>query len=251
MTTPTQVGWIDERGILFPLVAYDPARAGRHDAHKAGWIKVYASTAPVPEQNYAKCYVCDKPMDGKSEDDCHCFHRRELASETVSVLAKVSDSLVSELTGYRPEQLLTEREATSIRERGQSRWNQLIAIANNATLVAPEIPRKDWQKRALELGFVYWRASDAHGVSGTPEKAVRLLEEVLGVEVEVEPPKCSTCDDRGIIGGPSYYSPDEGGEPCPDCAPIGPLPPAALADARAFGAGLDAASLEQPSEVSL
>lgn len=218
MTTPTQVGWVDERGILFPLSAYNPERASQYDAHKAGWKKAYTLdesaqpfsmltdeqilscmgekrpvrqhhgaavfeyrlfglidfaravlkfAAPAPEQNYAKCYVCDRPMDGKSEDDCNCFHRRELAPETVSVLARVSDSLVSELTGYRPEQLLTEREATSIRERGQARWNQLIAIANNATLAAP----------------------------------------------------------------------------------VEPLPPAALEAARAFGAGLDAASIEQPSEV--
>jgi hypothetical protein len=28
---------------------------------------------------------------------------------------------------------------------------------------------------------------------------------------------CATCKGHGMIGGPSYYSPDEGGEPCPDC----------------------------------
>ena len=33
----------------------------------------------------------------------------------------------------------------------------------------------------------------------------------------VQQPKCRTCDDNGLIGGPSFYSPDEGGEPCPDC----------------------------------
>lgn len=31
-------------------------------------------------------------------------------------------------------------------------------------------------------------------------------------------PACATCNDNGMIGGPSYYAPDEGGEPCPDCA---------------------------------
>lgn len=30
---------------------------------------------------------------------------------------------------------------------------------------------------------------------------------------------CATCNDNGMIGGPSYYAPDEGGEPCPDCQP--------------------------------
>ncbi|MGX6999870.1 hypothetical protein [Caballeronia sp. KNU42] len=28
---------------------------------------------------------------------------------------------------------------------------------------------------------------------------------------------CATCNGNGMIGGPSYSQPDEGGEPCPDC----------------------------------
>ena len=87
-----------------------------------------------------------------------------------------------------------------------------------------ERPRKDWQKRAVEVGFVYWRASDSHGVECKASQAVELLEELLGVEVEitnVAPPKCSTCDDNGMIGGPSFYDPGEGGVPCPDCAATG------------------------------
>lgn len=37
----------------------------------------------------------------------------------------------------------------------------------------------------------------------------------------VQQPKCKTCDDNGRIGGPSFYAPDEGGDPCPDCcAPV-------------------------------
>lgn len=31
--------------------------------------------------------------------------------------------------------------------------------------------------------------------------------------------ECKTCGGRGMIGGPSYYAPDEGGVPCPDCCP--------------------------------
>jgi hypothetical protein len=30
-------------------------------------------------------------------------------------------------------------------------------------------------------------------------------------------PVCKTCNGHGMIGGPSYYAPDEGGDPCPDC----------------------------------
>lgn len=48
MSAPTQVGWIDERGILFPLASYCPERASQYDAHKAGWEPVYTrARAPV------------------------------------------------------------------------------------------------------------------------------------------------------------------------------------------------------------
>jgi hypothetical protein len=30
---------------------------------------------------------------------------------------------------------------------------------------------------------------------------------------------CETCKGQGMIGGPSYREPDEGGVPCPDCSP--------------------------------
>jgi hypothetical protein len=36
-----------------------------------------------------------------------------------------------------------------------------------------------------------------------------------------EPP-CATCNGHGMIGGPSFYAPDEGGEPCLDCSPPAP-----------------------------
>jgi hypothetical protein len=46
---------------------------------------------------------------------------------------------------------------------------------------------KDWQKRCLEIGFEYWRAPDSHGVTCTKEQSIELLQEFLGVEVEIEP----------------------------------------------------------------
>ena len=47
----------------------------------------------------------------------------------------------------------------------------------------------------------------------------RLMSEVARLNAApVQQPKCKTCDDNGRIGGPSFYAPDEGGEPCPDCS---------------------------------
>lgn len=35
---------------------------------------------------------------------------------------------------------------------------------------------------------------------------------------------CATCNGHGMIGGPSYHAPDEGGEPCPDCSALPATP---------------------------
>jgi hypothetical protein len=56
---------------------------------------------------------------------------------------------------------------------------------------APQPPqagasRDDWQQKALDHGFQYWRAPDAHGVTGTVSQAVELLQDLLGVEVEIK-----------------------------------------------------------------
>lgn len=49
-----------------------------------------------------------------------------------------------------------------------------------------------------------------------PIHAPRSLDEMEASEGIVA--LCETCNGHGLIGGPSYYAPDEGGEPCPDCA---------------------------------
>jgi hypothetical protein len=42
------------------------------------------------------------------------------------------------------------------------------------------------QQKAIDHGFKYWRAPDAHGVTATNAQAVDLLQDLLGVEVEIE-----------------------------------------------------------------
>ena len=49
-----------------------------------------------------------------------------------------------------------------------------------------------------------------HSTHDVVESVERLQERVAELE-------CKTCDGHGMIGGPSYSQPDEGGEPCPDC----------------------------------
>ena len=53
------------------------------------------------------------------------------------------------------------------------------------------------QAKAIAHGFKYWRVPDAHGVKCTALQAVRLLQDLIGVEVEID---------------------DQGDECCPACA---------------------------------
>ncbi|MDQ7981926.1 hypothetical protein QYH69_32400 [Paraburkholderia sp. SARCC-3016] len=46
--------------------------------------------------------------------------------------------------------------------------------------------RGEWKERAVEIGFQYWRAPDSHGVVATTAQAIELLQELLGVEVEIK-----------------------------------------------------------------
>lgn len=45
-----------------------------------------------------------------------------------------------------------------------------------------------WQQRALDAGFVYGRAPDDHWVEATVEQAVALLQDVLGIRVDIASP---------------------------------------------------------------
>lgn len=61
------------------------------------------------------------------------------------------------------------------------------------------------QQQCVNWG-VYWRAPDAHGVFLTPEQALILLREALGVEVEIKPPASRTCKLIECLGRPRCAS---------------------------------------------
>ena len=95
-------------------------------------------------------------------------------------------------------------------------WRALV-LRNDSMQENGCLTRKSMQEKALEHGFEYWRAPDEHGITGTKPQCIEFLQDLLGVEVEIEDNGCQTCNGTGMIGGPSFYAPDEGGEPCPDC----------------------------------
>lgn len=54
---------------------------------------------------------------------------------------------------------------------------------------------------------------------GQCERNIERAQDIL--EARAASPQtaiCATCNGHGMIGGPSYREPDEGGVPCPDCA---------------------------------
>lgn len=74
-----------------------------------------------------------------------------------------------------------------------------------------------------------------HAVNSPLDRELaRLIAAAQAVRVEQAVPKCQTCNGHGMIGGPSYREPDEGGVPCPDCAASSPEPTAVFDDRPMF-----------------
>ena len=59
--------------------------------------------------------------------------------------------------------------------------------------------------------------STAEGAGCSAHAVRRLAAGLLHAGLAAQPVMCETCNDHGMIGGPSFYDPGEGGQPCPDC----------------------------------
>lgn len=88
---------------------------------------------------YAKCYVCDKPMDGTSEDDCHCFHRRELAATASEATAAQQEKLnilatfVHEIwMGAYPWSAASGKARIALERAGLLRLEDVVALSSAA-----------------------------------------------------------------------------------------------------------------------
>lgn len=99
-------------------------------------------------------------------------------------IRKVLDELAPETVGNLQTRLRDALVAAS--DESLSRQSSEAAESHRSTRNTQESVRSviDWQKKALDAGFQYWRASDAHGVECTIEQATALLRDLLGVEVD-------------------------------------------------------------------
>jgi len=64
------------------------------------------------------------------------------------------------------------------------------------------------------LGIARAEWSSAYGRDDALDEINARMDALLALP---QPLPCATCNDNGIIGGPSYSDPGEGGVPCPDC----------------------------------
>lgn len=87
--------------------------------------------------------------------------------------------------------------------------------------VAPAVAnREDWQQKALDHGFKYWRAPDAHGVECTAQQAVDLLRDLLGVEVDIKDAAAAPEDELAATSGLCDHQWSWADGKCADCGAL-------------------------------
>lgn len=78
-------------------------------------------------------------------------------------------------------------------------YDALLRVSGELDALPYEHPTDVLQQKALDSGFQYWRASDAHGVTASKSVAELFIADLLGVEVEILP-------NSGIPSGPGIGS---------------------------------------------
>jgi hypothetical protein len=98
---------------------------------------------------------------------------------------------------------------------------QLAARVPNGCAMVPVEPTREMRNAAIREQELHRNMS--LGLYGD-EPASAIYRAMLSAAPSQQAPHCATCNDNGLIGGPSYYAPDEGGVPCPDCSQQAPHP---------------------------
>jgi hypothetical protein len=100
------------------------------------------SQAQEPQQ-FAPCYVCGRPMDGLSEDDCHCFHRRELEQSVSGAVDEPIDAYGRTPTQERQRQfdnkllaLIQQHFPSLPTGPGYTDWGKWLRFANAAAALS-------------------------------------------------------------------------------------------------------------------
>lgn len=193
------------------------------------------------DEELAACRVAVENCDlfrariAEIEDDLKCAHSMlaAVSKAGMALRAELSAIKAQEPIGWYTEDHLDDKSATTYSWTVAERWvgkgwpvSPLYAapVSEAKAQGVVQWPEAD---EIMQMAFEEGQpADDASGYCFELEEfdlfIERLMSEVARLNAaSVQQPKCKTCNDNGRIGGPSFYAPDEGGEPCPDCsAPV-------------------------------
>jgi len=92
-----------------------------------------------------------------------------------------------------------------------------LAAIRGLRVNTPAAPGTDLAQFKDLIGFAAWSAINLPETDPRRD-FIRQASELLAlIDASPKGGSCATCNDNGLIGGPSFYQPDEGGIPCPDC----------------------------------
>lgn len=142
------------------------------------------------------------------------LHRSQHAAPSVP-------SVDSGVPVYQARARGTEQQWSDVNHNGFLAALAMRSMEARILYTAPTLPAQGLEAlrdviRCLRETGIY---RDEEGES---TNALENLVAGYSTDAEQQPVKCRTCNDQGMIGGPSYREPDEGGIPCPDCATVAP-----------------------------
>jgi hypothetical protein len=119
-------------------------------------------------------------------DGKHSLYAAPLANEASKPAPLVEQDergAFVKLMGYDLPEI--DGAAKDVWESQRATWLEALEFAASTSANVARLSIDDLQGKALEHGFKYWRASDAHGITGAAEQAENLIADLVGVEVEV------------------------------------------------------------------
>lgn len=171
------------------------------------WEDLLAAAEAITEEQYNQI-AASPAAPALKENQIQVAHTIATAANAATILHGLLDSFVEIAAGF-PQAKIDERLADQARiylpksavvlddERAafEAAWSRVYDTGD--FLLRHHTLTEQYANHDTQRAWEGWKLARA----ASPQPAV-----------------CATCNGHGMIGGPSYYAPDEGGEPCPDCA---------------------------------
>lgn len=178
------------------------------------WLAVLANGEQTSERqiaNFRRLAACWNACEGISTEYLETTGLPEFAGKTLC--ADMVQAELDAMTKQRDQ--LQQLVDAQVQDIGNGMSALFILREQNRRMLAA----LEKAKPALEMYRAY----------GWDDRAGVIRDVNAAIEV-VKGGQCQTCNGHGMVGGPSFREPDEGGEPCPDCqqpalaVPVGCIP---------------------------